>query len=100
MKVFYSLDYNGAAEQFDTMQKSGWIAGSLRADPVDGVEIVAPRSLEFGEIARVHAVDYVSAVETGEPRDLAESQGFTWDPGMWRSVTASTGGVSAAQSRR
>jgi acetoin utilization deacetylase AcuC-like enzyme len=96
MKVFYSPDYIAAAESFDTTRKSGWIADSLESDPIEGVEIVAPRSLQFDEIAAVHAPAYVTAVQTGEPRTLAESQGFAWDPGMWRSVVASTGGVVAA----
>src|SRR5678816_3407102 len=96
MKVFYSSDYIAAAESFDTMRKSGWVAESLAASPIAGVEIVAPKSLEFAEVAAVHDAGYVTAVQSGEPRSLAESQGFTWDPGMWRSVTASTGGVVAA----
>ncbi len=96
MKIFYSSDYIAAAESFDTTRKSGWIADSLVSDPVKGVEIGAPRSLGFDEIASVHAPEYVTAVQTGEPRSLAETQGFTWDPGMWRSVVASTGGVVEA----
>jgi acetoin utilization deacetylase AcuC-like enzyme len=52
--------------------------------------------LEFDEIAALHDPAYVAAVKSGEPRTLAESQEFTWDPGLWRSVVASTGGVVAA----
>jgi acetoin utilization deacetylase AcuC-like enzyme len=96
LKVFYSPDYVAAAESFDTMRKSGWVAQSLALSRINGVEIVAPKSLEFDEIAAVHDPAYVTAVQMGKPSDLAESQGFTWDPGMWRSVTASTGGVVAA----
>ena len=96
MKLFYSSDYVAAAESFDTTRKPGWIAASLEADPIDGLEIVAPRSLTGDEIALVHAAEYVTAVQSGEPRVLAESQGFTWDPGMYQSVAASTGGVVAA----
>jgi acetoin utilization deacetylase AcuC-like enzyme len=78
------------------MRKSRWVAESPVSSPIDGVEIVAPRPLEFDDITAVHDPAYVTAIQTGEPRHLAESQGFTWDPGMWRSVTASTGGVVAA----
>ena len=66
------------------------------SDPIDGVEVVAPRSLEFEEIAAVHDSSYVEAVRSGEPRDLAVTQGFTWDPWMWRAVAASNGGVVEA----
>ena len=44
----------------------------------------------------MHDTVYVEAVRSGVPRHLAESQGFTWDPGMWRAVTASNGGVVGA----
>lgn len=96
MKVFYSPDYIAAAESFDTTRKSGWVAESLLSRPIVSVEMVVPPSLGFEEIAAVHESGYVTAVQTGEPRSLAESQGFTWDPGMWRAVVASTGGVAAA----
>lgn len=96
MRVFYSPDYIAAAESFDTMRKSGWVAESLVTSPVENVEIIAPESLDFDAIAATHDAAYVTAVQSGEPRTLAETQGFTWDPGMWRSVSASTGGVVAA----
>jgi hypothetical protein len=51
MKLFFSPDYVAAAESFDTTRKSGWIAESLEKNPVQGVDIVAPTSLNFEEIA-------------------------------------------------
>ena len=96
MRLFYSSDYTAAAVSFDTMRKSGWIAESLSSNPIPGVEIVAPTSLTFQEIAEVHDAKYVKSVRRGEPKNLAESQGFTWDPGIWKAVTASNGGVVAA----
>ncbi len=96
MKVFYSEDYTAAADAFDTTRKSGWIAASLASDPIEGVEVVAPIPLSFDDVASVHDAEYVKAVQSGEPRGLAQSQNFSWDPGMWRMVTASNGGVVAA----
>src|SRR5215217_1754024 len=96
MKDFLSQDYVAAAESFDTTRKAGWVAESLERNPIAGVEVVAPEPLTFEDIARVHDPLYVRAVRTGEPRDLAESQGFKWDAGMWTAVTASNGGVVAA----
>lgn len=96
MKLFFSPDYVAAAESFDTTRKSGWIAESLERDPISGVKLVAPESLTFEQLAVVHEPGYVKAVRTGQPRELAESQNFTWDPGMWRAVTAANGGVVAA----
>ena len=95
MKLFFSPDYVAAAESFDTTRKSGWIAESLEREPVQGVEIVAPEPLTFEQLAMVHDPAYVRAVRTGKPLDLAQSQNFSWDPGMWRAVTASNGGVVA-----
>lgn len=96
MKVFFSPDYVAAAESFDTTRKSGWIADSLGKNPVAGVELVAPIPLTFEDIAAVHDPKYVRAVRTGAPKELAESQGFKWDEGLWRAVCASNGGTVAA----
>ena len=93
LRLFYSPAYVRAGHSFDTTRKSRWIAESLQSSPIAGVELTEPRPLLFDEVCRVHAPEYVRAVETGSPRDLAESQGFAWDPGMWSMVLASNGGV-------
>ena len=41
----------------------------------------------------------MDAVRTGEPRELAESNGFSWDPGLFAMTCASTGGTVAAALR-
>ena len=46
--------------------------------------------------AEVHDEAYVEAVRTGEPADLAEGNGFPWDPGIWTMAVHSTAGVLAA----
>ena len=43
-----------------------------------------------------HAPAYVEALRTGEPYDLAGSQGFSWDEGIWDMAVNSTAGVLAA----
>ena len=96
MKIWYSPSYVGAAHAFDTTRKSKMIADSLVEMPIVGVQLVEPQPLSFDEVARVHDATYVRAVETGEPRHLAESQGFGWDPGLWQMVCASNGGAVAA----
>jgi acetoin utilization deacetylase AcuC-like enzyme len=40
----------------------------------------------FAEIAQTHDPAYVEAVRTGEPRQLAQSQGFQWSPAFSESV--------------
>lgn len=96
MRVHYSDDYVAAAHAFDTTRKARWVADRVRCHP--GVELVAPTGLDSVEsaIREVHAAAYVDALATGEPQHLAESQGFPWDPGLWRAVRASTAGVRSA----
>jgi acetoin utilization deacetylase AcuC-like enzyme len=95
-RVFFSHSYTAAACDFDTTRKSGWIAQSLERFPIGGVQLVAPEPLTFGELARVHTADYVNAIRTGEPRGLAESNGLSWDPGLWTATCASSGGAVSA----
>ena len=96
MRVHYSPDYVAAAHAFDTTRKAAWVADAVRDLP--GVRLAASSGLDTVEAAirRVHDGAYVDALATGEPRELAESQGFDWDPGLWRAITASTAGVLSA----
>jgi len=85
-----------ATHSFETTRKSGWIAESLTREPIGGIELVAPEPTSAAVLRRVHDPEYVDAVRNGKPRELAESQGFHWDPGLWEMVCASNGGVIAA----
>jgi len=96
VRVYYTPDYVGSALEFETTRKARWVADSLLADPIAGIQLVANQSLSEAAVLRVHAPAYVTAVRTGQPRALAESQGFTWDPQLWPMVLASNGGVLAA----
>ncbi len=99
LAVHYSPDYVAAAHTFDTTRKAAWVADAVRSIP--GVTLVAPspswdaRAVEDA-IRRVHDSGYVDALATGEPRALAESQGFRWDAGLWTAVRASTAGMLSA----
>ena len=95
-RVFYSPEYVGAGYSFETTRKAEWVADSLERSAISGIEIVEPAPLRGREVAEVHVEEYVRAVKTGHPRSVAESQGFVWDPGLWRMVLASNGGVVAA----
>lgn len=61
-----------------------------------GVSLVEPTLLTEEQLRAIHSAEYVDAVKTGEPRHLAESSGFPWDPGIWDAVRASNGGAVAA----
>lgn len=96
MHVYYSPDYVGATYAFETTRKAKWVADSLLASPIPGVELVEPPPLTWEQLESVHDPKYIRAVQTGNPRHLAESQGFEWDPGLWKMVLSSNGGVVSA----
>ena len=99
MKVFYNEAYTAAAHAFDTTRKSGEIATAMDEGCAPGCEVVDP--VDFVDLAEelieaTHAHAYVEALRTGEPYDLARSQGFSWDEGIWDMAVNSTAGVLAA----
>jgi acetoin utilization deacetylase AcuC-like enzyme len=96
VRLFHSPEYVGAAYSFETTRKAGWIADSLATDPIAGLALEAPPVLSEEELKTIHAPAYLAAVRTGMPRSLAESQGFRWDPGLWRMAVAMGGGVVQA----
>jgi acetoin utilization deacetylase AcuC-like enzyme len=96
MHVYYSAAYTMAGHAFDTTRKAGWIAESLRVDPIPGVTLAAPEPASEEQIRLAHGADYVQAVRTGSPRALATSSELGWDAGLWPMVRASTGGAIAA----
>lgn len=97
IQIFYSPSYVGSGYSFDTTRKAKWIADSLQERPIAGLDLVEPESLTRNHVERVHDENYVEAVCTGRPQDLAESQGFAWDAQLWQMVAASNGGaVNAA----
>jgi acetoin utilization deacetylase AcuC-like enzyme len=96
VRVFYSSSYVGSGHAFDTTRKARWVADSLVEAPIPDIELTEPAALTRDCVAEVHDPEYVRAVETGQPRSLAESQGFSWEAGLWPMVLASNGGVVAA----
>lgn len=76
------------------MRKFALVAEAVSAFP--GVEIVAPDPISEEALHRVHTPDYIEAIRTGQPRDLAESQKFPWSPELYPSVRLTNGGVLAA----
>jgi acetoin utilization deacetylase AcuC-like enzyme len=94
--VYYSPAYTASGYTFDTSRKAGWVADSLLAHPIAGLQLRSPPDLPRSLLEQVHDPAYVRAVEIGQPVALAESQGFRWDAGLWRMVLASNGGAVAA----
>lgn len=96
-KVFYNNDFNACEFSFETTRKSEEIAKSLKND--NSVIIVDPAGwfrLTETLVREVHSSEYVEAVQNGFPWDLAQSQGFTWDPEIYTMAIAHNSGVVAA----
>ena len=85
-----------ASTAFDTTRKARWVAASLEARPIEGVEVVAPEPLAEADVAAVHDAAYVRAVRTGRPKYLAGSNGLGWDDALFPAVLASNGGAVRA----
>ncbi|MEI6567743.1 MAG: hypothetical protein WCR20_13785, partial [Verrucomicrobiota bacterium] len=96
MIVYYSADYVAAKYAFDTTRKSAEIMKSLITDPIPGVLIQPPPPLASHQLELAHTAQYIDAVRTGEPEELATSNGFGWCEKMYQMVRASNGGVVAA----
>ncbi len=96
MNVYFSPAYAGSGYAFETTRKSQWVAQSLDSDSVAGISLRTPQPLSLEQVVEVHDPAYVRAVQTGVPLELAQSQGFTWDAGLWPMVLASNGGAVAA----
>lgn len=94
LPLYVSDDYCAPTGEAETFQKAGWIVESLATRPIRGCEFTQPEDLDFN--AGVHRLEYVRAMQTGLPRHLAESNGFAWEPGVWRAARASNAGVVGA----
>lgn len=96
MKVYYRSEYTASGFSFDTTRKAKWIADSLVTRPIPGVELAVPAPIVESDVTEVHSPDYVAAIRTGQPADLAATPDLDWDPGLWPMALASNGGVVAA----
>lgn len=77
------------------ISKFGLVAERV-ANELPNVTILGPAPLKLSDLRRVHTPDYIAAIRTGQPRDLAESQKFPWSPELYRSVLLTNGGLLAA----
>jgi acetoin utilization deacetylase AcuC-like enzyme len=95
--VYYNENYTAATYAFDTTRKSADIAASLAGashatinDPGESLDDT------IAALESAHDATYRLAVSTGDPMDLAESQGFPWDPGIYEMALAHSNGLVAA----
>ena len=97
--VFYNDQYTACEHAFDTTRKSALIAASLLERRVRSVNITDPAGSKKETEAllrRLHEREYLHAVKTGDNLALAQSQGFTWDEGVYTMALAHNTGLVAA----
>ena len=96
MKVFYSASFCDTSVAWETTRKADAVADSITKSSIDGVEITPPVPLNDAELEGVLSVPYLSALRSGVPRRLAESNSIGWDERLLQAVCASNGGVRDA----
>jgi acetoin utilization deacetylase AcuC-like enzyme len=57
------------------------------------IELVEPNRASDTDLLRVHTAEYIQAIDSGEPRALAQSQKFPWSPGLAEAVRWTNGGT-------
>lgn len=94
--VYYHPGYFAPIGDSHTMpmRKFALVAEALRAHPRADFREPAPITRE--QLARVHTEAYIRAIETGEPRALAEGQKFPWSEHLYPAVCRTNGGLLAA----
>lgn len=103
MNIYWNEEYCGSKTEFETLKKSRYIARSCELPAIrDWAKVVDPADT-VGSLAKAHNVlrdgvdaEYLQAVMTGRPRQLAETNGFSWDDGIYQMVLNSTAGILCA----
>lgn len=90
--IFYAPATHNSIHQ-NTTQKSRAIAAELDRR---GIAWVEPAPATRADVLLAHTPEYIDAVFTGEPPELARSAFGAWNADLASSVMASTGGVIAA----
>ena len=95
LTAFYHPGYAAPlGEHLMPIRKFALVADALRES--SDVRLAEPAPVTAEDLQRVHAAEYISAIQTGAPRALAESQKFPWSPELYPSVCLTGGGCLAA----
>jgi acetoin utilization deacetylase AcuC-like enzyme len=95
--IYYNKNYNATGYAFDTTRKSAHIAASLHNHPTITITDPTNKTPHTKTILNAtHDKNYIKAIKTGTPTDLADSQGFTWDTGIYTTALAHATGLVAA----
>ena len=96
MRLFHSPNYYAdIGEHVMPIRKFNLVRSEIEASGLP-VRIEAPEPVTDEQLLRVHTREYVEAVRSGEPRELAQSQKFPWSPALAEAVRWTNGGNIAA----
>lgn len=96
MRVFHSPRYTAdIGEHVMPIRKFDAVRRALEQEALP-VRLLEPEPATDEDLLRVHTAEYVRAVESGEPRALAESQKLPWSPRLAEAVRWTNGGCIAA----
>lgn len=106
MNIYYNETYNAPDIEFETFEKSRYIADAVNKLVFDGtthsLRIKDPSEVggalqNADRLMRNHLTpEYYRAVLIGEPRSLAASNDLGWNRGVYDSVLNSTAGIICA----
>ncbi len=92
MRIFHAYEYEAdLGEHIMPIRKFRLVREELERLGLP-VRIEAPKPVADEDLLRVHTPEYIEAIRTGEPRELAQSQKFPWSPGLARAVRWTNGG--------
>jgi acetoin utilization deacetylase AcuC-like enzyme len=93
--LFHHVDFAApTGDHIMPMRKFAMVAEAVSWEP--NIELREPVPVSYEDLLRVHNPDYIEAVKTGRPRELAEAQKFPWTESLYPSVLLTNGGVYAA----
>lgn len=100
---FYSPKYwqnikqigqNGNDYSLDAVIKPKWVAEQLKESP--NIMLKAPPNMALKDLSGTHTQDYLHALKTGQPKDLAESSGIQWSKKLLPAYLLRTSGTNEA----
>jgi len=94
--VYHSPRYFAdLGEHVMPIRKFGLVRAAIEASGLP-VDLREPPRASDADLLRVHTAAYLRAIDTGEPRELAQSQKFPWSPQLAEAVRWTNGGTIAA----
>lgn len=92
MRVFHAAEYEAdLGEHIMPIRKFRLVREEIERQGLP-VQLIAPQPVSDEDLLRVHTAEYIQAIATGQPRELAQSQKFPWSPELARAVRWTNGG--------